>query len=72
MRRLFWVALGATAGVLVVRQAKKTAAQLTPQNVAGSVIDSARAFWAEVMEGMSERELELREAFGFTSDVASK
>ncbi len=71
MRRLFWVALGATAGILVVRQVKATAAQLTPQNVAGNMLDSARAFWAEIMEGMSERELELREGFGFT-DAANK
>lgn len=69
MRRLFWVALGATAGVLVVRQLKQTARQMSPQSVAGTAVEAAREFWAEVREGMAEREAELREAFGFTGEA---
>jgi len=67
MRRVFWVALGATAGVLIVRQLNKTAQAYTPEGVArslGSVADALRDAADAVREGMAEREQELRLALG--------
>ena len=67
MRRVFWVALGATAGVLIVRQLNKTAQAYTPEGVArslGSVADALRDAADAVREGMAEREQELRVALG--------
>ncbi len=66
MRRLFWVALGATVGVLIVRKLTNTARSLTPQGLAGSfsqslsgVSDAVQDFVADMREAMSEREEEL-------------
>jgi len=67
MRRLFWVTLGATAGVLVVRRITRTAESYTPQGLAGAVAsvgDGIRVFADEVRAGMAERESELRGALG--------
>jgi hypothetical protein len=41
VRRVFWVALGATVGVLVVRQVTKTAQSLTPGGIADRANDAA-------------------------------
>ena len=71
MRRLFWVALGATAGVYVMRKVTRTAEQLTPQALAQSIAglgDAIRDFADAVTAGMAERELELREALGIEDD----
>ena len=50
VRRLFWVSMGATAGVLVFRQLTKAAQELTPAGIAdrvsgsgGSLLDSVKA-----------------------------
>jgi hypothetical protein len=67
MRRIFWVALGATAGVLVVRTINRTAQAYTPEGVArslSSVADALRDAADAVREGMAEREQELRLALG--------
>lgn len=67
MRRLFWVALGATAGVLVVRKLNKTAQAYTPEGLGRSlagVADALRDAADAVREGMAEREQELRVALG--------
>ena len=70
-RRLFYVALGATVGVLVVRKLTQAAARVTPagvqQSIAGSLAgltDALREFTAEVRDAMAEREVELRDALG--------
>ena len=71
MRRLFWLTLGATAGVLVVRKVTKTAQAFTPAGLAGSaggIGDSLRYFADQVRAGMVEREAELRDALGIDSD----
>jgi hypothetical protein len=71
MRRLFWLTLGATAGVLVVRKVTKTAHAFTPAGLAdsaGGVGDSIRYFADQVRAGMVEREAELRDALGIDSD----
>jgi hypothetical protein len=67
VRRLFWLGLGATAGVLVVRRLARTAAAFTPRGLGDSVAElgtTIRVFAEEVRAGMVERELELREALG--------
>ncbi len=67
MRRMFWMSLGATAGVLAVRRITAAAKVFTPDGmagVAGSLGERFAAFSAEVREGMAEREVELREALG--------
>jgi hypothetical protein len=71
MRRLFWVALGATVGVLVVHKVTKTAQAYSPSGVArglsGGLADLGEGLreMAEVVrEGMAEREAELRYALG--------
>jgi Family of unknown function (DUF6167) len=67
VRRMFWLALGATAGVLAVRRLSKAVAAVTPRGLADSAGDlgaTMRAFLDEVQAGMAERELELRDALG--------
>ena len=71
MRRIFYVALGATAGVLVVRRLTEVANKWTPEgiaNQAGGVGDKLSLWWAEVQHHAAEREVELREALGLDSD----
>jgi hypothetical protein len=70
-RRLFYVALGATAGVLIVRKVTRAAERLTPrgmsEGLAGAIAglgDAVRDFGAEVRLGMAEREDELRQGLG--------
>ena len=70
-RRLFYVALGAVAGVLVVRKLTQTAQRFTPAGVQESLIgalgglgDAVRDFGEAVREGMAEREEELRTTLG--------
>jgi hypothetical protein len=64
MPRMFYIALGAAAGVLTVRRAARAVSTLTPQHVAGSLARSVQDFVADVREGMTEREDELRRALG--------
>jgi hypothetical protein len=71
MRRVFWVALGATVGVLVVRKVTKAAQAYSPsgmaQGLSGGLSDlgeGLREMAEAVREGMAERETELRYALG--------
>lgn len=71
MRRLFWLALGATLGVLVVRKVTKAAQSYSPsgmaQGLSGGLSDLGEGLreMAEVVrEGMAQRESELRHALG--------
>ena len=71
MRRLFWLAMGVTIGVLVMRKLSKAAELLTPRSMAGGLASSLsdlagalRDFGADVREAMSEREDELRAGTG--------
>jgi Family of unknown function (DUF6167) len=71
MRRLFWVGLGATADILVVRRVTRAAQAYTPEGVARSLSglgDGLRELAATVREGMAEREAELRAALGADVD----
>jgi len=70
VRRLFYIALGASAGVLVVRRLTEVANKWTPEgiaNQAGGVGDKLSLWWAEVQHHAAEREAELREALGLDS-----
>ncbi|AEH10636.1 hypothetical protein FsymDg_3332 [Candidatus Protofrankia datiscae] len=64
MPRVFYIALGAAVGVVTVRRAARAVSTLTPQHLAGSLVESVQDFLADVREGMAEREDELRQALG--------
>ena len=67
MRRLFWVAVGAAAGIYAVRKVQKTMHAYSPSGLAqraGGLGESITAFAEEVRAGMADREAELREALG--------
>jgi chromosome condensin MukBEF MukE localization factor len=70
-RRVFYIALGATVGVLVFRRLTRTAQRLTPAGVQesltgalGDLADAVREFGADVRAGMAEREVQLRTELG--------
>jgi hypothetical protein len=76
MRRLFWLAMGATLGILIMRKLSQAAAKLTPRGMAQSLSDglvelseSIRDFATDVRATMAEREVELREATGLDGTV---
>ncbi|MEP7194667.1 MAG: hypothetical protein ABI903_17610 [Actinomycetota bacterium] len=76
MRRLFWIALGATAGVLVVRKLSKAAQAYSPsglaQGLSGGLSDlgeGLREMAGAVREGMADREIELRYALGIDTET---
>jgi hypothetical protein len=74
MKRVFWIALGATAGVLVVRKLQKTARSYTPAGLADRAEGlgaSLRYFADEVRAGMAEREIELRDSLGIDDAATS-
>ena len=67
MRRLFYVAFGAAAGVLVVRRVSAAANKWTPEGLAtqaGGAGERIAAWWGEVQTYAAQREDELREALG--------
>jgi hypothetical protein len=64
MKRVFYIALGATVGVLVVRRVTAAAESLQPDNVARRIAGGVQGFFEDVRAGMSEREVELRAALG--------
>jgi hypothetical protein len=75
VRRLFWLALGATTAVLIMRKLSRAAEKLTPQGIAGSIgtglsdlAESIGSFAADVRDAMQSREAELRDAAGLDSD----
>ena len=68
MKRLFWLGLGVTVGVLATRRLTSAARHLTPGGFAEDVADALRelgtaigSFGADVRAGMVEREQELHE-----------
>ncbi|GAB3589062.1 hypothetical protein GCM10027446_00490 [Angustibacter peucedani] len=67
MRRIFWTALGATVGVLVVRKLTRTAEAYTPEGVARGLSglgEGLREMAQVVRESMEQRDAELRLALG--------
>jgi hypothetical protein len=65
IRRVFWIAAGATAGIVVARQLRSAAESLTPTSIAGGLLDAVRDFFDDVRVAMAEREIELRRELGF-------
>jgi hypothetical protein len=71
MKRVFWVALGASAGVLLVVQGKKVLRRFTPAALADSasavpeaVTGRIREFADEIRLAAADREFELYQALG--------
>ena len=74
MRRLFWIALGATVGILLFRKVNKTIDAYSPAGVGRSLTsvgDGLRELAEVVREGMAEREEELRIALGVDAGTLS-
>jgi hypothetical protein len=74
VRRLFYVAFGAAAGVLVVRRVTQAAHKWTPEGLAGQASGMGSRlseWWAIVQSSAAERELELREALGIDEPPAA-
>jgi hypothetical protein len=76
MRRLFWIAMGVTIGVLVVRKLSSAAEKLTPQSIAAQLVDGLRDladaigdFGADVRAAAAERERELRSGTGLDAPL---
>ena len=75
MKRMFWLALGVTVGVLVMRKLTSAAEQLTPRGLSQSLrglTDAVRDFADEVREGMTVREAELSEGAGIDGKLGAK
>ena len=67
MKRLFYVAAGATVGVIAFRKASQAAQRFTPAGVAqraGGVGGRISEWWQIVQDMAAVREAELREALG--------
>jgi len=71
VRRLFWVSMGATAGVLIFRKVTATAKELTPSGIAdrvtdsgGTFLESLKEFFEDVRDLAADREDELNVALG--------
>jgi hypothetical protein len=70
-KRLFWVALGATVGVIVVTKASRTLRKFTPSGLAdtatglpGAIGGALQDFADDVRLAAAERELELYRVLG--------
>jgi hypothetical protein len=79
MRRLFWLAMGVTIGVLVVRKLSAAAEKLTPQSVAGQLVEGLRDladalgdFGADIRAAAAEREQELRAGTGLDAPLPER
>lgn len=79
MRRLFWLAMGVTIGALVVRKLSAAAEKLTPQGVAGSIVEGLRdladaigEFGADVRAAAAAREDELRSGTGLDAPLPER
>jgi hypothetical protein len=75
MRRLVYVAFGATVGVLVVRRVSQAAQAWTPQGLtaqAGGFGDRVAQWWETVQVAAADREAELRDALGIDDNSADK
>jgi chromosome condensin MukBEF MukE localization factor len=79
MRRLFWLVMGVTIGVLVVRKLSQAAERLTPGSVLGNLADGLRDlaeaigdFGADVRAAAAERESELRTGTGLDAPLPSR
>ena len=76
MRRLFWLAMGITIGVLVVRKLSAAAERLTPGSIGrqiadslGDLADAIGDFGADVRAAAAAREAELRAGTGLDAPL---
>ena len=76
MRRLFWLAMGITIGVLVVRKLSSAAEKLTPGSIGRSIADGLSdladaigEFGADIRAAAAEREAELRAGTGLDAPL---
>jgi hypothetical protein len=76
MRRLFWLGVGAAAGIYAMRRLTSAAQAYTPSGMAGSIGsglaslgDGLREMAEVVREGMDQREAELRVALGIDTGI---
>ena len=67
MKRLFWLALGATLGVLIMRRVSRAVERLSPGGIAEAIgaglsdlAESISDFATDVRQAMQEREAQLR------------
>ncbi len=79
MRRLFWLAMGVTIGVLVVRKLSAAAEKLTPRSIGGQLVDGLRDladaigdFGADIRAAAAEREQELRTGTGLDAPLPER
>ncbi|MGY1742827.1 MULTISPECIES: hypothetical protein [unclassified Blastococcus] len=79
MRRLFWLAMGVTIGALVVRKLSAAAEKLTPQGIAGALVEGLRdladaigEFGADVRAAAAAREDELRSGTGLDAPLPER
>jgi hypothetical protein len=70
-KRVFWIALGATVGILVASKASKTLRKFSPTALAdgaagvpGTISGAVRGFLDDVHYAAAEREMELYRALG--------
>ena len=71
MRRIFYITLGVTVGVIAVRRITKLAESLSPDSMAASAASAISSFVDDVREGMAEREAQLRAALEYDTDGAA-
>lgn len=71
VKRVFWVALGASAGILVFTRASKTLRKFSASGIAdgaagmpGAVGGAVRGFLDDVQYAAAEREMELYRVLG--------
>ena len=67
MRRVFWMAVGATVAIVVVRRVNRALDAASPEGIGRSLtsaVDALRDLADDVREAMAEREQELRVALG--------
>ena len=65
--RVFWMAVGATVAVVVVRRVNRALEAASPEGISRSLtaaVDAVRDLADDVRAAMSEREQELRVALG--------
>jgi hypothetical protein len=79
MRRLFWLAMGVTIGILVVRKLSAAAERMTPAGIMGSVAEGLRDladaigdFGADVRAAAAEREVALRAGTGLDAPLPTR
>jgi len=78
MRRLFWLALGVTVGVMVMRKLSRAAERMTPASLGHSMssglsdlAQALRDFSADVREAMHEQEVALRANAGLDGTLGA-